>query len=89
MPSLYAHYLLGKRSLAKMGAAQRERVERAPGAFMLGLQGPDFFFYGSVFRGNRTLTFGGALHKETGRALLRRFVPQTPLSAPLDPGLRA
>lgn len=45
MPSLATHYLFGQDLLQKTDETVRNTIEKSIGAFYLGLQGPDIFFY--------------------------------------------
>jgi hypothetical protein len=65
MPSLYTHYLFGQDALALMDREVRAIVEAHPALYNLGLQGPDIFFYGSVFGPKSIAAFGHALHKKS------------------------
>lgn len=80
MPSLYTHYLFGQKALPLMPARIRGVAQQARGPFNLGLQGPDFFFYGSVLRDGQALAFGTKLHdlpvKDTLERILKGFQTQ-------------
>jgi hypothetical protein len=45
MPSLATHYLFGQDVMQKTNEPVRNTIEKSIGAFYLGLQGPDIFFY--------------------------------------------
>lgn len=65
MPSIYAHYLFGQRTFEDLPDAMRKCISRARPHFDLGLQGPDFFYYGSIFRDQTALNFGERMHAES------------------------
>lgn len=67
MPNFYTHYLFGQRALAAMTAEQAKAAAADLNVFNLGLQGPDVFFYGSVFGSKSATKFGQKLHKLSGR----------------------
>ncbi len=48
MPGPYAHYYFGERVRETLPSWSRDIVDREPLAFYIGLQGPDFLFYGEV-----------------------------------------
>lgn len=88
MPNVYAHYSLGVRALPKMSASHRQTIKDHPRAFALGLQGPDVFFYGSVFRDSGADDFGNLLHAWSGRQVLEKML--SPYGhKPVPPGVKA
>lgn len=74
MPNLYAHYSLGLRALPRMSAPQAEIVKEHANAFILGLQGPDVFFYGSIFHDGLASDFGSKLHIYSGRQVFEKML---------------
>ena len=65
MPSLYTHYLFGQDALVLMDKEVRAIVEAHPALYNLGLQGPDIFFYGSVFGPKSIAAFGHVLRRSS------------------------
>ena len=45
MPSLATHFLFGQDIFKKSDRSIQETIKKSSGAFRLGLQGPDIFFY--------------------------------------------
>lgn len=88
MPNFYAHYVLGQRAFASMTAKQGEAAKAALNAFTLGLQGPDVFFYGSVFGDRSATKFGEKLHKLSGRDVLETMLRPYD-GAAMPPSVRA
>ncbi len=74
MPSFYAHHVFGEICRKEFPARLKSIVDAAEGAFHLGLQGPDFFFYGSVLRDKVATRFGEGLHAYNGREIFDRFL---------------
>ena len=62
MPSLYTHYLFGTESIESFPEDLKSVVAEGEQQFLLGLQGPDLFFYGSIFHDEKALAFGSRLH---------------------------
>lgn len=74
MPSLYTHYLFGQRVRPLLPEHLREVIWAGEGPFTLGLQGPDFLFYGSVLRDKTALKLGSDIHKRPVKETLERFL---------------
>lgn len=74
MPSLYTHYRFGQKIRPRLPDRLSAVIGAAEGPFNLGLQGPDFYFYGSVFRDNKAVRFGSALHDLPLRQTLERIL---------------
>lgn len=73
MPSTYAHYRLGFRTLSHLDAPIQKLLRRNRQLFDLGLHGPDFLFYCNPFRKNEPMSaLGSQLHHQTGRAFFTR-----------------
>ncbi len=83
MPNLFAHYTLGERALGAMTSSELHLAKAAANPFILGLQGPDVFFYGSILRDRLATDFGSRLHTFSGRALLEKFCSAGALSTPV------
>lgn len=73
MPSLYAHYLFGQTVRTMLPERLQQIIRKGEKPFNLGLQGPDFFFYGSVLRDQLALQFGEKMHNTPLRETLERM----------------
>lgn len=68
MPSTYAHYRLGFRTLSHLDAPIQKLLRQNRQLFDLGLHGPDFLFYCNPFRKNEPMSaLGSQLHQRSGR----------------------
>ena len=68
MPSTYAHYRLGFRTLSHLDPKIQELIRRNRQMFDLGLHGPDFLFYCNPFAAKDPMTeLGRQFHRATGR----------------------
>lgn len=68
MPSTYAHYRLGFRTLSHLDPKIQNLIRRNRQMFDLGLHGPDFLFYYNPFRkAEPTAALGSRIHHLTGR----------------------
>ena len=77
MPSTYAHYRLGFRTLSHLDPKIQELLRRNRQMFDLGLHGPDFLFYYNPFRkGESIAALGSKIHKLTGREFFAPAVRQ-------------
>lgn len=72
MPSAYAHYRLGFRTLATLPPEAASLIRRSRQMFDLGLHGPDFLFYYDPFVSHRLYRLGSAIHNQTGREFFGR-----------------
>lgn len=72
MPSAYAHYRLGFRTLATLPPEAASLIRRNRQMFDLGLHGPDFLFYYHPFAGHKLGRLGSAIHSQTGREFFGR-----------------
>ena len=66
MPSTYAHYRFGQEIRKELSEKEKEIVEEFPELFMIGLHGPDIFFYYKPFSKNRVRQIGHEMHKHAG-----------------------
>jgi len=65
MPSLATHFLFGQDLFKKLDVTIEGTIKKSSGAFRLGLQGPDIFFYDllhSVISGNQNI--GSKMHTQ-------------------------
>lgn len=74
MPSLYAHYLLGEKTIPMLNTTLQAIIREHRAVFDVGLQGPDIFFYGSIFGPKSITKFGSEMH---GKAVRESLLPMT------------
>lgn len=68
MPSTYAHYRLGFRTLSHLDPKIQTLIRRNRQMFDLGLHGPDFLFYYNPFgKKDPMRALGSRIHHQTGR----------------------
>lgn len=72
MPSAYAHYRLGFRTLSTLPPEAASVLRRSRQMYDLGLHGPDFLFYYNPFIDHRLGRLGSAIHAQTGREFFGR-----------------
>lgn len=68
MPATYAHYRFGQEVRKDLPEKEKKIVEEFPELFMIGLHGPDIFFYYKPFSKNRVRLIGHEMHKRAGEA---------------------
>ena len=77
MPSTYAHYRLGFRTLSHLDPKIQELIRRNRQMYDLGLHGPDFLFYYNPFRKAEPMAaLGSEIHHLTGREFFAPAVRQ-------------
>lgn len=74
MPSLYTHYLLGQEVIDYLPQDCQDIIRKNKMLYNLGLQGPDFFFYASVFGNKNISKFGNALHEIPAQETLQAMI---------------
>lgn len=62
MPSIYAHYTLGKIVLEKIPLEFQEVINKNRGIFNIGLQGPDIFFFKDFGKDKKALSLAHKIH---------------------------
>lgn len=67
MPATYAHYRFGQEVRKNLPEKEKKIVEEFPELFLIGLHGPDIFFYYKPFSKNRVRQIGNDMHKRAGR----------------------
>lgn len=67
MPATYAHYRFGQEVRKNLPEKEKKIVEEFPELFMIGLHGPDIFFYYKPFSKNRVRQIGNDMHKRAGK----------------------
>ena len=66
MPATYAHYRFGQEVRKDLPEKEKKIVEEFPELFMIGLHGPDIFFYYKPFSKNRVRQIGHEMHRHAG-----------------------
>ena len=67
MPATYAHYKFGQEVRKDLPEKENKIVEEFPELFMIGLHGPDIFFYYKPFSKNKVRQIGHEMHKRAGK----------------------
>ncbi|MGN0388187.1 MAG: zinc dependent phospholipase C family protein [Suilimivivens sp.] len=67
MPATYAHYRFGQEVRKNLPEKEKKIVEEFLELFMIGLHGPDIFFYYKPFSKNRVRQIGNDMHKRAGK----------------------
>lgn len=67
MPATYAHYKFGQEVRKDLLEKENKIVEEFPELFMIGLHGPDIFFYYKPFVKTRVRQIGIEMHKCAGK----------------------
>lgn len=67
MPANYAHYRFGCQVIPTLPANLRRPIQRFRRLFDMGLQGPDLFFYHTIFTDDSLKKLAQKLHDQTGR----------------------
>ena len=67
MPSAYTHARFGRSVYRELPAAEREIIDQNRSWYILGLQGPDLFFYYHPLKKNRVSRIGSRIHGLPGR----------------------
>ena len=62
MPALYAHYRFGARVSRRLDGDLKDIVKKYHAQFVIGLQGPDLFFFYRPWSLNRVSKYGYRLH---------------------------
>ena len=67
MPSTYAHYRLGQTVREHLSGPAKKAVETFPQLYLIGLHGPDIFFYYKPIFSTETNRIGYDTHDKSGR----------------------
>ena len=67
MPASYAHYHFGQQLLAQLPPELRRYPRNFRQLFLVGLQGPDPFFYHNPVIKTKTVKLGSTLHRQSGK----------------------
>ena len=73
MPSIYAHYLFGDKSISKFPQELQKIVNDNRKFYDLGTAGGDLLFYYKPYKKNEVRSYGSKLHKENVRSQLEGF----------------
>ncbi|HJC57312.1 MAG TPA: zinc dependent phospholipase C family protein [Candidatus Eisenbergiella intestinipullorum] len=85
MPSAYAHYRFGRQVCPLLEKKEQQTVLEHPELFLIGLHGPDIFFYHHPLSSSPLNRMGHRMHGEPGEAF---FAPAADVLAALAPGRR-
>ncbi len=72
MPAIYAHHQFGEQVLDRLSGDLKEHISHYKKEFLIGLQGPDVFFFYQPWKKNDLVEYGNALHEKPARALFQR-----------------
>lgn len=67
MPSTYAHYRLGQEIRSLLNDSEKEVIDEYPELFMIGIHGPDIFFYYKPLLDNQISQIGYRMHDRAGK----------------------
>lgn len=67
MPACYAHYRFGQMAADRLPTEYRRVVRNFRQLFLVGLQGPDIFFYHNPLVKDKVVKLGTVFHGQTGR----------------------
>lgn len=73
MPSIYAHYLFGDKSIAKFPAQLQKIVNDNRKFYDLGTAGGDLVFYYKPYKKNDVRSYGSKLHRENMKTQMEAF----------------
>lgn len=85
MPSAYAHYRFGRQVCPLLGPEEQQTILRYPELFLIGLHGPDIFFYHHPLSPSALNRMGHRMHGEPGKDF---FAPAAKLLSSLPPRKR-
>ena len=68
MPGAYAHYRFGRQLCPLLEREEQQTILRYPELFLIGLHGPDIFFYHHPLTSSALNRMGHRMHKEPGKA---------------------
>ena len=73
MPSIYAHYLFGDKSISKFPQELQKIVNDNRKFYDIGTAGGDLMFYYKPYKKNEVRSYGSKLHRENMRSQLESF----------------
>ena len=85
MPSAYAHYRFGRQVCPLLGSKEQQTILRYPEPFLIGLHGPDIFFYHHPLASSALNRMGHRMHEEPGASF---FIPAAKALAAMPAGNR-
>ena len=71
MPSAYAHYRFGRQVCPLLDSAGQRTILSRPEPFLIGLHGPDIFFYHHPLGSSAVKQMGHRMHAESAEAFFR------------------
>lgn len=74
MPAIYAHYRFGAKVARRLEGELKETVTKYHAPFVIGLQGPDIFFFYRPMISNRVVKYGNHLHNISAEPFFRHAV---------------
>lgn len=69
MPTTYAHDRFGREVYEQLPANLKKIIRENKKLYLIGLHGPDIFFYYHPFSKNRVSDYGTLLHEQTASVL--------------------
>ena len=69
MPTTYAHDRFGREVYEQLPANLKKIIRENKKLYLIGLHGPDIFFYYHPFSKNRVSDYGTFLHEQTASVL--------------------
>ncbi|MGN1181290.1 MAG: zinc dependent phospholipase C family protein [Suilimivivens sp.] len=67
MPTTYAHYRMGQEVRQSLKEEEKTVIEEYPELFLIGLHGPDIFFYYKPLSANKIRQIGNDMHERAGK----------------------
>lgn len=71
MPSAYAHYRFGRQVCPRLDSEAQQTILSAPEPFLIGLHGPDIFFYHHPLSSSPIRQMGHRMHAEPAESFFR------------------
>lgn len=72
MPAIFTHHQFGEQVVTQLDDNLKDIIEAYDKEFMIGLQGPDIFFFYRPWKENAITAYGHHLHKNTARAMFEQ-----------------
>jgi len=69
MPAVYAHHRFGEHVIPHLDDALQQLITKHKKEFLIGLQGPDVFFFYRPWKHNEVVAYGNNLHEQPARTL--------------------
>ena len=87
MPSAYAHYRFGRQVCPLLDSAGQRTILSRPEPFLIGLHGPDIFFYHHPLGSSAVKQMGHRMHAESAEAFFRPAADRLALHPDRQAGL--